>query len=190
LLRITRPLRPVTRISLSGIDPGLLARSDFQAQFKAQGSHRSSTVFEAEPIDGAVFNRMAESVTRVPLELGNEEILDGIRAYVGRTGKRPHCKTPWIDELGISGRALDMRLRHRRSCLADVAAQVTNRPRQTNLADIQQGILAFFQRTGTWPNSRTGELPEVGLHSGTLQTRLRGLGTSLTKVVAGLKGKR
>jgi len=79
-----------------------------------------------------------------------------------------------------------MRLRHRQSCLADVVAQVVSRPRQTTLADIEQGILAYFHRTGKWPTARTGEIQEIGLHSGTVQTRLRGMGTTLAKVVARL----
>jgi hypothetical protein len=123
------------------------------------------------------------------LELTEEGIAEGILAFVARTGQKPHCKTPWIEELSISGRALDMRLRHRESCLATVVAQVVNRPRKSTLADLERGILAYHDRTGAWPTSRTGDIPEIGLHSGTVQTRLRGMGTSLAKVVARLKDR-
>ena len=163
------------------------ARANFQPSSSLKAPHGSSTFFEAENINGSIFRRMADSVARSPLELTEDGIAEGIRAYVERTGKSPHCKTPWIEELGIAGRALDMRLRHRHSCLADVAAKVANRPRITSLADIEEGILAYYQNTGTWPTSRTGDIHEIGLNASTINSRLKGMGTSIGRIVARLK---
>src|SRR5262249_50299467 len=100
-----------------------------------------------------------------------QQIHDGIKACAERTGKAPTCKTDcYVEELPISGHAVDMRLRFLKTSLSAEVKNVLGVRPNLSLAEIRDGLLEHYRATGDWPNSRTGWIASLGLKSQTLMS--------------------
>lgn len=113
----------------------------------------------------------------------DKELEAGLKQYIARTGKRPNSKFDFIDELGLAAKTLDMRLRHRGVSLGQFVDRILGVPRGLTLDQVRKALKRFEKRTGQRVTVRTGLIPELNLHSGTLNSRLRTqFGTSLAQL--------